>query len=48
MIVLIIDPEINKVYHAACKDEYRHKVYQSQLTCRDFFQNQKYNGYESV
>ena len=25
---MITDPEIHKVYHAACKDEYRHEMYQ--------------------
>ena len=31
--LMIVDPEINKVYHAACKDEYRHEIYRPQLTC---------------
>ena len=25
--MMIVDPEIYKGYHAACKDEYRHKIF---------------------
>ena len=45
--MMIVDPGINKGHHAACKGEYRHKIFSHTADMLRIFVS-KQNGYEWV